>query len=229
MLCSMGIFKRDVPNNNVCFRSFQSTFYIHSSLEGNVLLGNYCILYIEDERFFFEESNYDHRFWYTTKTYLIISENKMKHAIIWPYIQRIWTTFKVFKISLLDMNELRVLRIFDDGFYKYVSFNKLNYGINDVKGYPLKVVIFPRMPSIVYYGDKWIGPDWETLSSFTKRLNFTLKIDVHNEESDYGRYLLSIIVLTSLWLLIGLITYFALDQTMYFCVESGKGLLSPRS
>lgn len=161
----------------------------------NFSLGNYCILYVEDERFFFEESNYDHRFWYTTKTYLIVSEKKLKHAIIWPYIQRIWTVFKVFKISLLHMDELKVLRIIDDGFYKYVTANKLNYGINDVKGYPLKVVIFPRMPSIVHFGGKWIGPDWETLNSFTRRMNFTLKMMLYDDESGFGRYLLYIIAM----------------------------------
>lgn len=171
----------------------------------NFSLGDYCVLYIEDERFFFEESNYDRRFWYTTKTYLIVSENKLKHAIIWPFIQRIWTTFKVFKISLLHMDELTVLRIFNDGFFKYVTSNKLNYGINDVKHYPLKVVIFPRIPSIVYFDDKWIGPDWETLNSFTRRMNFTLRIFLYAGNSGFGRYLLHKII--AIKLLICLMNY----------------------
>lgn len=165
------------------FRSFHSTFYVHSTLVGNASLSDYYIIFIEDETFFFEESIYDHRFWHTTKTYLIVSERKLKTKIIWPYIRRIWETFKVFKISLLNLNNLKVLRIFDDRFYNYVAARKLNYGIKNVKKYPLRVVIFPRMPSIVKYKGEWTGPDWYTLQAFSKRMNFALKISFFPDHS----------------------------------------------
>jgi len=146
-------------------------------------LSDYNIIFIEDETFFFDESIYDRRFWHTSKTYLIVSKNKLKTKIIWPHIKRIWETFKVFKISLLSLNKLKVLRIFDDKFYKYATVRKLNYGIKNVKQYPLRVVIFPRMPSIIFHDGEWTGPDWLTLQAFSKRMNFALKISFFSDHS----------------------------------------------
>jgi len=174
--------------HNACFRSFQSTFYVHSTLAGNFSFSDYCVLYIEDEQFFLEESIYDQRFWYTTKTYLIISVNRLQPKIVWPYVQRLWERFKVFKISLLHSDDLRVLKIFDEGFYKYAKARKLDYGISDVKKYPLRAVIFPRVPSIICNDGVCTGPDWETLQSFVKKMNFTLNITVLTDQSGFGRY-----------------------------------------
>lgn len=177
------------------FRSFQSTFYIHSTLIGNFSLSDYYIIYIEDERFFFEESNYDGRFWHTTKTYLIVSENKLKHKVIWSHIKRLWKKFKVFKISLLYLDDLKVLRIFDERFYKYVRARKLNYAINNVKGYPLRVVIFPRITSVIctdYEYRKCSGPDWNILQSFVKKMNYTLKITTLVDKFGFGRFVKSV-------------------------------------
>lgn len=160
---------------------------MHDTLAGNYSSSKYNIIYIEDERFFFEESNYNHQFWNTTKTYLIISENNLKTKTIRPYIQRLWKTFKVFKISLLHLDNLKVLRIFDNGFYKYVFDRKLNYGTKNVKGYPLRAVIFERMSSIIFHKGAWIGPDWDTLQLFSKFMNFSLKISMFAENTGFGR------------------------------------------
>lgn len=154
-------------------------------------MSDYYIIYIEDEQFFFEESNYDDRFWHTTKTYLIVSENKLKYKLIWSHIKRLWKNFKVFKISLLHIDDLKVLRIFDDRFYKYVEARKLNYGINNVKLYPLRVVIFQRIPSIICTDNEYRecdGPDWNMLQSFVKKMNFTPKIITLVEQFGFGRF-----------------------------------------
>lgn len=159
-------------------------------------MSDYYIIYIEDERFFFDESIYDGRFWHTTKTYLIVSEKKLKYKTIWSHIKRLWKTFKVFKISLLHLNELKVLRIFDDRFNKYAETRKLNYGINNVKKYPLRAVIFQRVPSIIcndYEYQECNGPDWNMLQSFTKKMNFTLKITTLVDQFGFGRCVLCII------------------------------------
>jgi len=158
----------------------------NSTLVENVSLSNYYIIYIEDEQFFFEEKLYDHQFWHTTKTYLIVSEKRINTKIIWPQIKLIWKMFKVFKISLLNLNNLKILRIFDDGFYKYATTRKLNYGIKNVKQYPLRAVIFPRMPSIIYYNGQWTGPDWLTLEEFSKRMNFSLELSFFSDQSGFG-------------------------------------------
>lgn len=165
---------------------------MHDTLAGNYSSSKYNIIYIEDEQFFFNDTNYyNHQFWNTHKTYLIISENKLSMKIVLPYIRRLWKTFKVFKISLLHLNNLKVLRIFDNGFYEYktplISDRKLNYGIRDVKGYPLRVVIFERMPSIIIQKGEMIGPDWETLQMFSKFMNFSLKISMFSENTGFGR------------------------------------------
>lgn len=172
----------------IYFRSFQRTFYVHNTLFGNFSLSDYYIVYIEDDNFFFDERNYDSRFWHTTKTYLIVSENQFKIQTTWPRIRRLWETFKVFKISLLYLDDLKVLRIFDDRFYKYQPARVLNYGIKNVKHYPLKVVVFPRVPSIFYTKGAWIGPDWETLQSFIKKMNFTLQTTLVSDQSGFGRF-----------------------------------------
>lgn len=170
------------------YRSFQSTFYVHNTLIGNFSQSAYNIIYVEDEQFFFKNSSFDSRFWRTTKTYLIISENRLSIQIIWSHIQRIWNTFKVFKISLLHLDDLKVLRIFNQGFYKYVGEHQLNYGTRNVKKHPLRVSIFPRVPSIVYKDGKWAGSDWYTLQAFSKRMNFVLQINWLPDHTGFGRF-----------------------------------------
>lgn len=169
-------------------RSFQSTFYTHNTLIGNFSQSAYNILYVEDEQFFFKNSSYDRRFWRTTKTYLIISEKRLPIQIIWSQIQRIWNTYRVFKISLLHLDGLKVLRIFDQGFYKYAGERRLNYGTRNVKKHPLRVGIFPRVPSIVYKDGKWAGSDWNTLLAFSKRMNFALQITWLPDSTTFGRF-----------------------------------------
>lgn len=119
---------------------------------------------------------------------MIISENRLQTEIVWSHIRRIWETFRVFKISLLHLNDLKVLRIFDQGFYKYVKARKPNYGINNVKKHPLRVAIFPRMPSIIYYDGEWTGFDWKTLKEFSKRMNFDLQTTWFPDQWGFGRF-----------------------------------------
>lgn len=159
-----------------------------NTLIGNFSLSKYYVIYIENEQFFFDESNYNAKFWHTTRTYLIVSENKLKTHVIWPHVQRLWKQFKVFKISLLHLNDLRVLRIFKDGFRKYVPARKLNYDVSNVKKYPLRVVIFQRMPSIVCNNGVCTGPDWQTMQLFASKMNSALKINMVNDETGFGRF-----------------------------------------
>lgn len=168
---------------------------------GNFSLTNYYVVYIEDENFFFKKSNYDYRFWHTTRTYLIVSENKLKTNLIWPHIQRLWEQFKVFKISLLHTNDLRVLRIFNGKFHKYTSTRRLNYEVDNVKKYPFRVVVFQRMPSIVCNNGVCTGPDWETMQLFIKKMNSTLKIKMVTDETGFGR-LMFFWILLKLFLLL---------------------------
>ncbi|VVC34097.1 Hypothetical protein CINCED_3A006680 [Cinara cedri] len=174
----------------ILLRSFRSTFYIHKELTGNFSASDYIVLFVEDERFFFEEINYNRRFWYTTKTYLIVSENELKTKILWSHVQRLWEDFKVFKISLLHSDNLNVLRIFDHRFYKHTNTTarKLNYGIHNTKKYPLKAVIFPRIPSIVHNerDGVWTGPDWLTLQAFGNHMNLTLDLNILSEPTGFG-------------------------------------------
>lgn len=176
--------------NYVGFRSFQSTFYVRNSLVGNFSASNYYVIYIEDERFFFNETTFDRQLWHTTRTYLIVSENKLIIPNIWSQIKRLWEKFKVFKISLLHSHNLRVLRIFDEKFYRYVPARKLNYGTENVKKYPLRVAIFERMPSIVCMDGVCTGPDWKTMQSFVKRMNFDLRINMVSDDAGFGRFVL---------------------------------------
>lgn len=176
--------------NYVSFRSFQSTFYVRNSLVGNFLSSNYYVIYIEDERFFFNESIFDLQLWHTTRTYLIVSEKKLLIPTIWSQIRRLWEKFKIFKISLLHSHNLRVLRIFDEGFYHYVPARKLNYGTKNVKKYPLRVVIFERMPSIVCMNGVCTGPDWKTMQLFGNRMNFNLQINMVSDDAGFGRFVL---------------------------------------
>lgn len=173
------------------FRSFQSTFYVHSTLAGDFSLSDYCVLYVEGERFFSEKNICDQQLWHTTKTYLIVSENRLTAKNVWPHIQCLWDRFKVFKISLLHSNDLMVLRVFDDGFHRHVGAREPNYGTGDAKKYPLRAVVFPRVPSIICNDGVYTGPDWNTLQLFAKRMNFTLNVTMLPEQSGFGRFVTS--------------------------------------
>lgn len=93
----------------------------------------------------------------------------------------------------MHSNDLNVLRIFDQRFYKYANTttSKLNYGIDNTKKYPLRAVIFPRIPSIVYKDGEWTGPDWMTLQLFAEHMNFTLDLTIMSNNTVFGRFVVA--------------------------------------
>ncbi|XP_050441541.1 ionotropic receptor 21a-like [Adelges cooleyi] len=106
---------------------------------------------------------------------------------IWTYVKKLWETFKVYKISLLHKNELQVLKILDKSFHKYRISQKLNYGMHNAKGYPLNVVMFNRMPTLLFFNGTWYGPDWESLQMFVRKMNFTLNTYEPPDRAGFGR------------------------------------------
>lgn len=161
-------------------------------MTGDFSSSDYTVIFVKDEQFFLDENNYNSRFWHTAKTYLIVSENKLKPKIVKSHVRRLWQDFKVFKISLLHSNNLSVLRIFDRRFYKHTDTTdrKLNYGIHNMNKYPLRAVVFPRIPSIVYKDGGWTGPDWMTMEAFANHMNFSLDLNILSEVTGFGRFVL---------------------------------------
>lgn len=147
------------------------------------------MVHVEDERFFYDAATLDAAsFWRAADTYLIVSERRLMVAAVWPQVRRLWVAYRVFRVAVLHGADLRVLRAFDGRFQRHpVARRRPDYGAGNVNRYPLRAVVFRRMPSLVCADGVCAGPDWKTMQLFSAAMNFDLRVRMVHGDTGFGR------------------------------------------